>query len=154
MTDFDIIRSYFESGATELNIVYDTNASGPRLLPVEFENVPDSRALKAAKNSNRLWARLTIRDGAGVTQTMGRMARRRYAGVVFYSLFTKNKTGTTVIRDTASRLIDAILTRYKTGVDLPVGLHIRTPTIQVVGVTESLFQLNVSFPYQMDFTDD
>lgn len=116
------------------------------LTPVEWENVPESDALLAAKEAKTPWVRFTIRDGDGDRQTIGSSSRlNRYVGALIVQVFVAQKTGTATAR-TYAGLIAAIWDGYAGEPCLEFG----PASITVAGETEGWFQFNVTTPFKND----
>lgn len=116
------------------------------VTPVEWENVPESDALIAAKEVKNPWVRFTIRDGDGNRQTVGSINRfNRYAGVLIIQVFVAQKTGTATAR-TYAGLIAEIWDGYSGEPCLEFG----PAAITVVGETEGWFQFNVTISFLND----
>ena len=131
---FDEFRAYVEARM----------ASEWSTTPISFENVTDSAALKAAKDSKSPWVRFVIREGDGALDTIGSDSRlERHAGIVFVSIFVAQGDGTETARSYAKD-IAAIFRGYFA----EPCVHFRTPYVNVVGAADGWFQLNLLIPFE------
>lgn len=131
MIDLDVVRKTFEK---EVN----TDLVG---VPIQYENVNEAKGLVRAKKEKSAWARLVIREGEGVTSSLGSRAVRMISGAAILSLFYPQGKGTKNMRDAASNVMNSVVK-----LSVP-SLVVRTPTFTMVGKTDDWFQGNLVIPF-------
>ncbi len=134
MLDFEDIRELVE---TKIETDWVTT-------PIEFENVPESTALIAAKESGLPWIRFILRNGTGSLISLATSKLYRTQALIMISVFTKQKTGTALNHTHASDLAD-----IWRGFFVP-NISFRTPSEDTIGESGEWFQINLNVPFQWD----
>jgi hypothetical protein len=134
MIDFDKVREYFETSITDTLLG----------MPIQHENVNDTKQLSEAKAKKRDWARLVIRQADAIAVSCGSNVLRRYSGIAIISIFCVQGRGTRKLTDLASSISSFILEQEFDS------LLIRTPFFSIIGKTDDWFQGNVSIPFEFD----
>ena len=118
-------------------------------LPVEYENAPQSPGLKTAKKEHKPWARVTMRQGDGVTASIGTNPRHRYTGLVFVGVFYPLGKGSKPLLNKCSE-ISTLIAQLSQSAGFE-GLFVRTPYLSSVMQDGSdWFFANVRVPFQFD----
>ena len=112
--------------------------------PIDYENVPESPALRVAKEGGSPWIRVTIRNGTGALISMADTKVYRTPALVIISVFTAQKTGTRLNHQYNSALAD-----IWRGYFIP-NVSFKTPSEETTGESGQWFQINLSIPFHWD----